>query len=198
MAANVGVGFIARYNVMEDVQAGVLAAVPLACAAIKRDLALVYRKEKALSRAEIVRWKGALDEEVEGLLHYPHQYQAGKKYPLVVMIHGGPFGADFDGWEETWAYPPNLVCARGAFVLKPNYHGSSNYGLKFAESIGNGKYYLPVEDIEKGIDHVVAKGLVEPKKVALSGWSNGAILTMASIATFWLVMYRRSQNLKTG
>jgi dipeptidyl aminopeptidase/acylaminoacyl peptidase/formylglycine-generating enzyme required for sulfatase activity len=151
-------------------------AAPTLLADLQAELA-----KKPLSRAEIVRWKGALGEEIEGLLHYPHNYQAGKKYPLVVMIHGGPFGADFDGWEETWAYPPNLVCAKGAFVLKPNYHGSSNYGLAFAESIGNGKYYLPVEDVEKGIDHLIAKGLVEPKKVALSGWSNGAILTMSLI-----------------
>src|SRR5262249_51506946 len=127
-------------------------ATPTLLVDLQADLA-----KKTRSRAEIVRWKGALDEEVEGLLHYPHQYQPGKKYPLVVMIHGGPFGADTDAWEETWAYPPNLVCAKGAFVLKPNYHGSSNYGLAFAESIGNGKYYLPVEDIEKGIDHLIAK-----------------------------------------
>src|SRR5262249_19442176 len=83
----------------------------------------------------------------------------------------------FDG---DWAYIPNLLCARGAFVLRPNYHGSTHYGLKFAESIADGKYYeLPVVDIEKGIDYLVSKGLVEPGRVGLAGWSNGAILTMA-------------------
>jgi dipeptidyl aminopeptidase/acylaminoacyl peptidase len=139
-------------------------------------------RERKRARTEIIRWKGARGEEVEGLLHYPHDYDAGRKYPLVVAIHGGPFGADFDAWNESWAYVQNLLNARGAFVLRPNYHGSSNYGLAFAESIANGNYYkLPVEDIEKGIDFLVGKNLVERDKVGLTGWSNGAILTMALI-----------------
>ena len=138
--------------------------------------------KKTIAKTEIVRWKGALDEQVEGILYYPHDYAAGKKYALIVQIHGGPAGADFDSWTERWAYPTNLFCARGAFVFKPNYHGSTNYGLKFAESIADGKYYdLPVVDIEKGIDALVTRGLVDDKKIALSGWSNGAILTMALI-----------------
>ncbi len=66
-------------------------------------------------------------------------------------------------WDESWAYAHQLLCQRGAFILKPNYHGSSNYGLKFVESICCGKYYdYPVEDIEKGVDSLIAKGLVDP------------------------------------
>ncbi len=130
-----------------------------------------------------MRWKGALDEEVEGVLYYPHGYKEGTKYPLVLMIHGGPFGADFDSWEESWAKAPNLYCQRGAFVLRPNYHGSSNYGLKFAESIADGKYYdLPLKDIESGVDELIRRGLVDPAKLGSLGWSNGAILTIALIA----------------
>jgi dipeptidyl aminopeptidase/acylaminoacyl peptidase len=137
-------------------------------------------RQKTRARTEVVRWKGARDEEVEGILYYPHHYKAGDKYPLLLMIHGGPFGADFDGWEETWSYPANLYAQRGAFVLKANYHGSSNYGLKFAESIANGKYYeLPLVDLERGAAALVARGLVDPKRVATMGWSNGAILSAA-------------------
>jgi dipeptidyl aminopeptidase/acylaminoacyl peptidase len=137
--------------------------------------------KKPRAKTQVFQWKGALNEDVDGVLMYPHDYQDGRKYPLVVMIHGGPFGADFDRWAESWAYTPNLLCARGAFVLRPNYHGSSNYGLKFAESIA-GKYYdLPVEDIEKGIDALAARGLIDKDRVGLSGWSNGAILTLALI-----------------
>jgi dipeptidyl aminopeptidase/acylaminoacyl peptidase len=130
------------------------------------------------ARTEIVHWKGARGEEVEGILYYPHKYDPQKKYPLVAMIHGGPAAADFDAWEDWWMTPANLVCQRGAFVLKPNYHGSSNYGLGWLESITRGSYGdLETIDIEKGVDSLIERGLVDPARLALSGWSNGAILT---------------------
>ena len=97
-----------------------------------------------------------------------------------MQIHGGPHWADFDHWDERWSYVRNLLCARGAFVLRPNYHGSSHYGLKWSESIA-GRYYLPVEDIEKGIDALAQRGHIDRSKIGLAGWSNGAILTMALI-----------------
>ncbi len=141
-------------------------------------------KKKTPARTEVVRWKGACDEEVEGILYYPQQYQPGKKYPLVVMIHGGPAGADLDAWSDRWNYPHHLLSGRQAFVLKPNYHGSSNYGLKWVESIGGGKYYdLEVPDIEKGVDALIARGLVDADKLGVMGWSNGAILTIALTVT---------------
>jgi dipeptidyl aminopeptidase/acylaminoacyl peptidase len=136
--------------------------------------------KKVTARTEVIRWKGSLDEEVEGIVYYPQSYEAGKKYPLVLMIHGGPLGADMDSWGDSWDYPANLYTQRGAFVLKPNYHGSSNYGLKWAESIGGGKYYdLEVPDIEKGVDELIARGWIDPERLATLGWSNGAILTIA-------------------
>ncbi|HZT83097.1 MAG TPA: prolyl oligopeptidase family serine peptidase [Gemmataceae bacterium] len=143
------------------------------------DLNPGYQK-KTVARSEVISWKGAQDERVEGILYYPHNYQPGRKYPLVLMIHGGPASLDQDSWEETWAYPPNLICQRGAFVLKPNYHGSTNYGLKFAESIADGKYYdLPVADIDRGVQALIDRGLVDKDKLGTLGWSNGAILTSA-------------------
>jgi dipeptidyl aminopeptidase/acylaminoacyl peptidase len=135
-------------------------------------------------KSEVVRWKGARDEEVEGVLYYPHEYRPGHKYPLVLMIHGGPAGVDYDMWEESWATPQNLMNQRGAFVLKPNYHGSSDYGLKWVESIGGGNYYdLEVPDIEKGVDYLIERGFVDPEKLGTMGWSNGSILTIALTVT---------------
>jgi dipeptidyl aminopeptidase/acylaminoacyl peptidase len=134
---------------------------------------------KAIAKTELVKWKGALDEEVEGILYYPADYRPGQKYPLVVMIHGGPTLVDYDAWKETWTYPHNLYAQRGAFVFAPNYHGSSNYGIKWAESIGGGKYYdLEVPDIEKGVDYLIGRGLVDPERMGLLGWSNGSLLTI--------------------
>jgi dipeptidyl aminopeptidase/acylaminoacyl peptidase len=137
---------------------------------------------KSIARTELVRWKGARDEAVEGLLYYPHGYQTGKKYPLVVLIHGGPMVADLDAWDESWSHPQNLLCQRGAFVFRPNYHGSSNYGLAWVESI-RGKYYeLEIPDIEKGVDALIARGFVDPERLGVMGRSNGAILAAALTA----------------
>lgn len=137
-------------------------------------------QDKQIARTELVRWKGALEEEVEGILYYPHNYKPGQKYPLVVMIHGGPTLVDYDAWKETSNYPHNLYAQRGAFVFAPNYHGSSNYGLEWAESIAGGNYYeLEVPDIEKGVDYLIGLGLVDPEKLGVMGWSNGSLLTIA-------------------
>ena len=136
-------------------------------------------KSRLIARTEVVRWKGALGEDIDGILYYPKDYEPGKKYPLLTAPHGGPAGADLDSWEESWAYAHQLISQRGAFILKPNYHGSSNYGLRFVESICCGKYYdLPVEDIEKGVDLLIAKGLVDPDRIGTFGWSNGSILSI--------------------
>ncbi|MCS7044068.1 MAG: prolyl oligopeptidase family serine peptidase [Bryobacteraceae bacterium] len=136
-------------------------------------------RKKTIAKTEVIRWKGALNDEIEGILYYPHHYEPGKKYPLVVMIHGGPHGHDADAFRESWAYPHQLYAQRGAFILKPNYHGSSNYGLKFGESISGGKYNdLEWIDVEKGVDHLIAKGLVDPEKLGVMGWSNGSIISI--------------------
>jgi dipeptidyl aminopeptidase/acylaminoacyl peptidase len=142
-------------------------------------------KSRAFAKTEVIRWKGANDEEVEGLLYYPTNYEPGKKYPLITAIHGGPSGHDADAWEDSWAYPNNLLTQRGAFILKPNYHGSNNYGLKWVESICCGKYYdLETPDINMGVDSLIAKGLVDPDKIATLGWSNGSILSTSLLITY--------------
>jgi dipeptidyl aminopeptidase/acylaminoacyl peptidase len=145
----------------------------------------VLVKNRAFAKSEVIRWKGANDEEVEGILYYPTNYEAGKKYPLITAIHGGPSGHDADAWEDSWAYPNNLLTQRGAFLLKPNYHGSNNYGLKWVESICCGKYYdLETPDINAGVDSLIAKGMVDPEKIATLGWSNGSILSTSLITAY--------------
>lgn len=141
-------------------------------------------KNKTIAKTEVLHWKGANDDDVEGLLYYPDNYEAGKTYPLIVATHGGPAGADHDQWTERWAYAPNLMTQRGAFVLKTNYHGSTGYGLKWVESICCGKYYeQEIPDIERGVDNLISKGLVDPDKIGAQGWSNGSILSIQLTVT---------------
>jgi dipeptidyl aminopeptidase/acylaminoacyl peptidase len=142
-------------------------------------------KSREFAKTEVIHWTGSNNEQVEGILYYPDNYEAGKKYPLITAIHGGPAGSDKDLWNSSWAYPVPLFTQRGAFVLRPNYHGSNNYGLKWVESICCGKYYdLETPDINMGVDFLIGKGLVDPDKVATMGWSNGSILSTSLIVTF--------------
>jgi len=142
-------------------------------------------RNRVFAKSEVIRWKGANEDEVEGILYYPANYEAGKKYALITAIHGGPSGHDPDAWADSWAYPISLLTQRGAFVLKPNYHGSNNYGLKWVESICCGKYYdLETPDINAGVDFLIGKGFVDADRVATMGWSNGSILSTSLITTY--------------
>jgi len=139
---------------------------------------------KPTGKVEVIHWRGARDEEVEGLLHYPLGWHEGERYPLILSIHGGPTGTDMEAWKQRWAAPLLVWRQRGAFILQVNYHGSGGYGLDWVESIGGGKYYdLEIPDIEKGVDAVIARGLVDPDRLAASGWSNGGILSVALITS---------------
>jgi len=133
--------------------------------------------KKPFAKTEVIRWKGALGDEVSGILYYPHNYEEGKSYPLMVAIHGGPSGVDRDRWSDRWAYPHNLIAQRGCLILKPNYHGSSNHGQEFVESIKGHYYEYELPDILSGIDYLDKRELIKRDSMGVMGWSNGAILT---------------------
>ena len=141
-------------------------------------------KDLVIAKTEVIHWKGANDDQVEGILYYPHDYHPGRLYPLITATHGGPSGNDQDAWSDSYAYSQNLLNQRGAFILKTNYHGSSGYGLKWVESICCGKYYeLEVPDIEKGVDYLIGRGLIDPERIGALGWSNGSILSIQLMIT---------------
>jgi len=138
-----------------------------------------YLEDYPIPRAEVIYWEGAEGDTVNGILYYPFNYRPGRRHPLMVVIHGGPSGVDLDAWRADWTVYPPLWAQRGAFVLRPNYHGSGHHGLEFVESIKGRYYELELPDIIKGIEHLVAQGLVDPDSLGVMGWSNGAILTIA-------------------
>jgi len=133
------------------------------------------KKKKA--KTEVITWTGALGDEINGILYYPHDYKKGKRYPLVVTIHGGPAAVDLDRWNESWTDFNNIMAQKGAFVLQPNYHGSGNHGLEFVESIKGHYYEYELPDIISGVEKLVKDGKVDPDSMGVKGWSNGAILT---------------------
>jgi len=67
---------------------------------------------RSFAKSEVIHWTGSNNEEVEGILYYPANYEAGKKYPVITAIHGGPSGADKDLWGESWRIRFSLHAAR--------------------------------------------------------------------------------------
>lgn len=146
-------------------------------------------EEKAVAHAETITWEGANGKTIEGMLHYPVGYEPDKKYPLVLIIHGGPFECDKDKWPVSafnWADPYRIFSQKGAFVLTPNYQGSANYGetsADFGALMAECKFYeYPLEDIRNGIDRLVELGMVDEERLGSAGWSGGGMLTNALIA----------------
>ncbi|HZZ77955.1 MAG TPA: S9 family peptidase [Gemmataceae bacterium] len=129
-----------------------------------------------LPQLSVVSWKGARGDQVEGILELPPDYKKGDKVPLVVEIHGGPTTATYFKLQY-WIYGRTLLPAKGYAVLCPNYRGSTGYGDKFTADLIGHENNLDVEDILKGVDALVERGIADPDKLAVTGWSNGGYLT---------------------
>lgn len=126
-----------------------------------------------LGQRSIVRWKAADGLEIEGVLTKPVGYEKGKRYPLAVLVHGGPEGISLDGWNTRSGYPTQLFATRGYVVLEPNYRGSQGRGVKFGKADQKDLGGKELEDVLAGIDHLVAEGLVDGERVGMGGWSYG-------------------------
>ncbi len=129
-----------------------------------------------LPRLSVVSWKGAGDVPVEGILELPPDATPGDKLPLVVEIHGGPTTASLFK-AQYWIYGRTLLPAQGFAVLCPNYRGSTGYGDAFVTDLIGHENDLDVEDILRGVEALVERGIADPARLAVSGWSNGGYLT---------------------
>lgn len=124
-------------------------------------------------RMEAVQWQGPDGYAEDGVLTYPPGFVAGRKYPLVLNIHGGPNSA------STTAYNPftQLLAARGWLVFSPNYRGSDNLGNAYWHGIFNDAGDGPGRDVMAGIAAVEKMGIVDESDIAVSGWSYGGYMT---------------------
>ena len=129
-----------------------------------------------LPKLSVVHWKGARGDSVEGILELPPDYEPGKRVPLVVEIHGGPTTATHLHMQY-WIYGRTLLPAKGYAVLSPNYRGSTGYGDKFLTDLVGHENDVDVEDILKGVDALVDRGIADSKRLGVMGWSNGGYLT---------------------
>lgn len=109
----------------------------------------------------------------DGVLTYPPNYDATKTYPLVLIIHGGPNSSSTTGFN----FFNQVMAARGNLVFNPNYRGSDNLGEKYWHAIVSDSGAGPGRDVMAGIDAVNKIAKVDPKRVAVSGWSYGGYMT---------------------
>jgi dipeptidyl aminopeptidase/acylaminoacyl peptidase len=140
-------------------------------------------KDFQLATREVVEWKSADGTPIQGILIKPADYDPARKYPLLVVIHGGPTGMDSAVMSADRYYPVERFAAKGALILKPNYRGSAGYGEKFrslnVRNLGIGDY----QDVISGVDYLIAKGIVDKDRVGSMGWSEGGYIS-AFITTF--------------
>ena len=116
---------------------------------------------------------------VDGLMIKPSSYEAGKRYPLLLRIHGGPNGQD----EHSFSFDRELFAANGYVVLAVNYRGSSGRGAAFQKAIYGDWGHKEVMDLLGAVDRAVAMGVADPDRLGIGGWSYGGILTDYTIAT---------------
>jgi dipeptidyl aminopeptidase/acylaminoacyl peptidase len=130
-----------------------------------------------VAQSEVIRWKSNDEAEIEGVLHKPYNYDEKKKYPLLVVIHGGPTGVDRPAPVLTYVYPVNQWLNKGALVLRVNYRGSAGYGEKFralnVRNLGVGDAW----DVLSGVDHLIKQGLVDESRMGCMGWSQGGYIS---------------------
>jgi dipeptidyl aminopeptidase/acylaminoacyl peptidase len=126
-----------------------------------------------LGKTETIRW------ENDGLKHcgivtYPINYEKGKKYPLVLVIHGGPNSASVEQFSRF----PQILANEGYFVFEPNYRGSDNLGAEYKLAIVEDAGAGPGRDVMAGLEKLKATGLIDNDKIGVSGWSYGGYMTV--------------------
>lgn len=122
-------------------------------------------------------WTGPGGEHETGVLTKPPENRPGKRYPIVLLIHGGPGLASIDSftWED-WPLA-QLIAAHGYLVFQPNYRGSDDHGNAFMLGIEKDTVRGPSADILSGLAAVKALPSADGTRVAVSGWSYGGLLT---------------------
>ncbi len=128
----------------------------------------------SLVKPENLSFKSFDGVEIEGWLMRPLAFQAGKKYPLVLFIHGGPHGMYGYGFSHS----NQVYAARGYGVLYLNPRGSSGYGQKFSDGCVNNWGGGDYQDLMKGVDHVLAKyDWIDANRLGVTGGSYGGFMT---------------------
>jgi len=147
----------------------------------------------ALGEKEVVHWKSTDGLEIEGVLIKPVGYEPGRRYPLLTYVHGGPAGVLTIAFSPQFShispealvqaepYPLYVFAGQGYGIFMPNVRGSSGYGEKFRRANYKDFGGMDFQDLMSGIDSLIARGIADPDRLGLMGWSYGGYFTSISI-----------------
>ena len=142
-----------------------------------------WLKDKRLAKQEVIQYTARDGESIEGVLIHPLDAEPGQRYPLILMVHGGPESHVANGWRTRYVYPGQVAAARGFAVLFPNYRGSTGRGVPFAKAHQADYAGKEFNDLIDGVDYLIEKGLVDEDKVGVTGGSYGGF------ASAWCATY---------
>ncbi len=129
------------------------------------------KHDVVVGEEEEITWKSTDGRMVSGVLIKPVGYQAGRRYPLIVAIHGGPAAADMLSYNG--GYNAQVYAGAGYAVLMPNYRQSTQYGEKFKIESQGDYFTKGFQDIMTGVDFLIATGIVDSTRMGALGWSAG-------------------------
>ncbi len=125
---------------------------------------------------ETLRWRAPDGTPVQGILLAPALRREGERLPMVTIVHGGPTGLVPHSFITSYAWAPLLV-SNGFAVLMPNFRGSVGWGTAFSEANLGGMGGGDLEDVLSGVDAAVERGIADPERLGVGGWSYGGFMT---------------------
>jgi dipeptidyl aminopeptidase/acylaminoacyl peptidase len=126
-----------------------------------------------MAKQELVAWKARDGLALEGVLVRPLDEQPGRRYPLILTVHGGPESRDANGWRTNYSNPGQVGAAQGFAVFYPNYRGSTGRGVAFSKLSQADPAGKEFDDFVDAVDHLVNIGLVDRARVGITGGSYG-------------------------
>lgn len=130
-----------------------------------------------LAQQEVITWKARDGLELEGVLVRPLDEVRGQRYPLILVVHGGPEAHEQNGWQTYYSKPGQVGAAEGFAVFYPNYRGSTGRGIEFAKLSQGDPAGKEFDDLVDAVDHLIEIGLVDGDKVGVTGGSYGGYAT---------------------
>lgn len=140
-------------------------------------------KKSLLGKQEVIKFQARDGKEIEGILIHPLGFEAGKTYPLIVYVHGGPEAHESNGWLSGYSTPGQVMAGKGYLVLYLNYRASTGYGVDFAMEGFMDPAGIEFDDIADGIEWAVRDKGADPDRVGMAGGSYGGY------ASAWFATY---------